>query len=145
MWCNETGKQLLPSSNTLQKHDDELKVGGRSNFYSARLLPLHRLSALSDLRSRGFKMLILSTLKPWGTCWTSEAHLSRACCQSVIKQRGRSSLNASANLPANVLKAHTHVIVTNIASTTPIRHLPQDTRRGLQTHIWTCTHTLNVI
>lgn len=136
MWCNEKGKLLLSIYNTIQR-DEELEVG-RSNFELARLLPLHRLSPLSDLRSRGFKMLILSTLKPWGASWTSEAHLSWVSCHSIIKQTGRTSPNAFANLPTNDPIAHTHVDTQALH-----QHPPQASAFGNTEGA--CKHTLNVV
>lgn len=59
---------------------------GRSVLTSARLLLLHHLSLLSHLSSRGFKMLILSTLEPRGSGSTSEAYLSWDSCHSIIQQ-----------------------------------------------------------
>lgn len=107
-------------------------------FESDRFPPLHHHLPLSNLRSRGFKMLILSTLKPWGASRTSEARLSWVPCHSIIKQTGTTSPNTSANLLPVIPKLMPMLASIQLQKLVlhqpPFSHLPLEMHKARNTH-----------
>lgn len=118
-------------------------------FESDRFPPLHHHLPLSNLRSRGFKMLILSTLKPWGASRTSEAHLSWVPCHSIIKQTGTTSPNTSANLLPVIPKLMPMLASIQLQKLVlhqpPFSHLPLEMHKARNTHFNASTHTYSCL
>lgn len=99
VWCALMRRVNICSHlhRNIQRDEEELKIAGRSNFDSARSLPLPASHSSRTSEQHRFYILIPSTLKPWGAGWTSAPQLSWASCHSIIKHTGRTSPNASAN------------------------------------------------